>query len=552
MIDIIIAAATLLLKLNVLLIVASIIPLGLTFINRKTKRVDFKSLQIIHRSAIVVACLGPFIAFTMSSVFAPKNIFKPAIQIAPSTQITADNRLLSKVPTITVSPNANKSVAANQTIAILSLGSLLLILTLCFAVYRVSRVVRDRRKLVALRQGGITTRKIGRVELLVHPEIDIPFAARLKNQALVFLPQHLLQNWSQLQLVVRHELQHHRQGDLVWNSLLEIVRIYCGWNPLVLYWINRIEENDELACDESLLGRRSFDSLAYATCLFEVAKTIHQQHARFSSAHNHGATFKLAGTAGMAVSPHFLKRRIEMTFQHRKYISRLSMIAIAFAITVTTALAAWAGEGLVSDRRIGFAQAQQLAKRAQNDTGIPIVINKRVLHWLNLATGTPRARFYIRNTLKRMRNYDSMIEGKLKAANLTLDLFAVPAVESGYQNTEGMTSAGIWQFIPSTARTYGLRVDDQMDERLDTAKLTDAAVAYFTNLVRIFDGDWHLALLSYNAGESRVRDIVKEAGHRDVFRMADEGRLTKTENQDYVPKVLATLIILRNPDLVKD
>jgi soluble lytic murein transglycosylase-like protein len=358
---------------------------------------------------------------------------------------------------------------------------------------------------------------------------------------LVFIPEALLADWTSMKMALHHELQHIRSGDLSWAWLPEVARAVAGWNPFVRYWMDRIEEQDELACDEALLGRRGFDHRAYATCLYEVARAATQTE----------RIARPSGTVGMAVAPNFLKRRIEMSLQEMRPTSNWSGRILVAALTTVTAFSAWAGKGLISDRRITERAAQEYAKKAQASSEIPIVVNEQVLHWLNQTTATSRKRFWMRNALKRMRTFEPMIRAKLAAAQLPAELMAVPLIETGYQNTETTTAAGIWSFVPQTARNFGLEVSDERDERMDPVKETEAAVRYYLSLQKRFS-DWNLSLLSYNAGESQVEKWVLTSGIRDVYRLADEGVITNQENKNYVPKLMAALIIMKNPDLVRD
>jgi len=158
----------------------------------------------------------------------------------------------------------------------------------------------------------------------------------------------------------------------------------------------------------------------------------------------------------------------------------------------------------------------------------------------------------MREMLGRMETYRPMIEAKLAEAHLPKELIAIPVVESMYRpNAKGSASAGLWQLLPETARQYGLTVDDEKDDRFDPEKETTAAVAY---LKSIYDQtkDWSLTLLSYNAGESRVRKITQETGLKDVFKLADLGHLKNDENTNYVSKIMAAMIVIDHPQLVSN
>lgn len=194
--------------------------------------------------------------------------------------------------------------------------------------------------------------------------------------------------------------------------------------------------------------------------------------------------------------------------------------------------------------------AADLAKQTEERTGIPIVINDRVLYWLNHSLRSSRARSTLRSSLKRMEKFESMIRSKLEAKQLPVGLLVIPMLESGYRNMKSKTGAGIWSFVPRTARRYGLKVSKKHDERRDAAKETEAAATYLSELYKQF-GTWHLALLAYNAGEGTVQKAMAHGDSRDVFELADNGSLLKKGNRDYVPRLLAMLVIMFNPELLK-
>lgn len=525
-----ITAAVLLAKLNVFIALAA----AATLLARKLGPPVRGSIQqMLVRLLLVTVLVAPVTAVVASRVFAPSNIFEPAVQIAEApVNKTQQARPVAFITT--ASPTSAK--IAQDTSLFASFAALLAALAIGSSVLRLARRWRDSRKLRRLSRAAFTLRRFGRVKIQIA-RVSIPFAARLRGEALVMLPEALLAEPALLATAIRHELQHHRQRDLQWNTLLECTRFIAGWNPLVRTWLERIEEIDELACDENLL-RLGTTPTEYARSLYEIAVRATQ---------NQGDGARLVGTARMATSPHFLKRRIEMTLSQKKPQTALKAIAMA-AIMLTTTAAAWASEGLVRDRRITQAQAEKLAMH----TTIPVVVNKRVLNYLNLATGSPRTRFYMRNALKRMKALQPMIEAKLAQAQMPNDLLALAAMESGFQNTETMTSAGIWQFTPETARRYDLQVDDVKDERLDPARETDAAIAYLSHLQSLFANGWLESLLGYNMGERSLLDLEAKTGVHDVFKLADDGALKSEENANYVPKFEAALIIINNPDLVNE
>lgn len=122
---------------------------------------------------------------------------------------------------------------------------------------------------------------------------------------------------------------------------------------------------------------------------------------------------------------------------------------------------------------------------------------------------------------------------------LPTSLLSVAKVESGFNRfaLSPKGARGIWQFMPETARRYGLRVGGLLDERTDPERSTHAAALYLKDLYAMF-GDWKLALAGYNAGEGRVQRIIRRTGITDFSRMAWL-KLLPEETRRYVPAVLS-------------
>lgn len=178
---------------------------------------------------------------------------------------------------------------------------------------------------------------------------------------------------------------------------------------------------------------------------------------------------------------------------------------------------------------------------------IPIPLNDRVLRFVELFQG--RLRGFLTEGLTRGGPYLPMIHTVFREEGLPLDLGFVPLVESGFKSTavSRASARGVWQFMRPTGKEYGLRSDWYIDERADPEKATRAAAKYLKTLHRMFDGDWHLALASYNGGPGRVQRAVKRTGVDDFWELtASAGHLPR-ETRDYVPMILAAAIIARNP-----
>ncbi|MBI4572157.1 MAG: transglycosylase SLT domain-containing protein [candidate division NC10 bacterium] len=146
--------------------------------------------------------------------------------------------------------------------------------------------------------------------------------------------------------------------------------------------------------------------------------------------------------------------------------------------------------------------------------------------------------------LKRAARYFPYIEEALREAGLSDDLKYVAVIESALrpQALSSASAQGIWQFIPATARRYGLRVTASWDERRDPELATRAALAYLTDLHRTF-GEWSLALAAYNSGEGRVRSAMARQKVQSYYQLA-----LPRETERYVFRAYAAKLILAEPE----
>jgi len=178
---------------------------------------------------------------------------------------------------------------------------------------------------------------------------------------------------------------------------------------------------------------------------------------------------------------------------------------------------------------------------------VPIPPDPKVLSYVDLFQG--RLRDWFQASLHRGAAYLPMIQAALRAEGLPLDLAYIPIVESAFR-TEALSRAkakGFWQLMRGTAVEQGLTHDWYIDERSNPEKSTAAALKYLKALNRQFKGDWHLALASYNGGPGKVQRAVRRRGISDFWRLAGMRRVLPRETQEYVPMVLAAMVIGRNP-----
>jgi membrane-bound lytic murein transglycosylase D len=175
----------------------------------------------------------------------------------------------------------------------------------------------------------------------------------------------------------------------------------------------------------------------------------------------------------------------------------------------------------------------------------PVVMNDQVRFFLERFTGDRRE--VVDLWMTRAGRYLGMIRDVLRRNGLPEDLAFTAMIESGF-NPVAVSRAGakgMWQFMAATARRYGLRVDQWVDERLDPEKATGAAAAYFRDLHGIF-GSWTLAQAAYNAGEMKVIRALRTSGSKDFWPLTQTS-LLKRETKDFVPQIQAAVMIGRDP-----
>jgi membrane-bound lytic murein transglycosylase D len=176
---------------------------------------------------------------------------------------------------------------------------------------------------------------------------------------------------------------------------------------------------------------------------------------------------------------------------------------------------------------------------------IPIPEHQAIRGAVALLTSELRAD--IQQSLVRSAQYKNLIDRVLDEYKLPKALAYLPVIESAYLPT--LTSRagahGIWQFMPETAREYGLRVDWWVDERADPDRSTRAAAAYLKDLYRDFH-DWPLALAAYNAGPNRIHRALDRTGTTTFWSLMEMSAVPR-ETRGYVPTFFAAIIIAGDP-----
>jgi membrane-bound lytic murein transglycosylase D len=201
---------------------------------------------------------------------------------------------------------------------------------------------------------------------------------------------------------------------------------------------------------------------------------------------------------------------------------------------------------LISRRLIEIYASRYTAVNG-NHKAIPLTMNEHVKYEIKQFQTVERD-FFI-NSYKRSGRYINKIVKELNAAGVPEELAWLPLVESGF-NVSALSPAralGLWQFIASTGYKFGLKRDGWIDERLDPEKSTKAAIAYLQELHRMF-GDWTTVLAAYNSGEGNVLGVIRGQKINYLDNFWDLYERLPRETARYVPRFLATLHILKEPE----
>ena len=183
-----------------------------------------------------------------------------------------------------------------------------------------------------------------------------------------------------------------------------------------------------------------------------------------------------------------------------------------------------------------------------NHNAIPLVMNKHVQLEINHFTKYGEKSYFLK-AYKRSGKYRPYIVSELKAAGIPVELSWLPLIESGFKvNALSRARAlGLWQFIPSTGYKFGLKRDKYIDERIDPVKATQAAIAYLKELHQIF-GDWSTVLAAYNCGEGQVLRVIRSQNINYLDNFWDLYERLPRETARYVPRFMAALFIINNPE----
>jgi len=177
---------------------------------------------------------------------------------------------------------------------------------------------------------------------------------------------------------------------------------------------------------------------------------------------------------------------------------------------------------------------------------LPLLINDEVAGYIGYFANSTAFRAHMVHSLARAGKYRAIIQKALADQGLPQDLFYLAVAESGFQPqalNPKSGAGGMWQFMPTGA--YGLARNGYFDERFDPEKSSIAYAKYMKTLYNQF-GDWYLAMAGYDWGPGNVQRAVMKTGYADFWQLYRRGVLPK-ETKEYVPKILAAVIMAKNP-----
>lgn len=190
-------------------------------------------------------------------------------------------------------------------------------------------------------------------------------------------------------------------------------------------------------------------------------------------------------------------------------------------------------------------KAKAAAELKATHSDLPLMMTDQVAGYINYFSN--RGRGTLEHGLERSGRYREMIERVLREEGVPQDLIFLAQAESGFHPyaVSRAGARGIWQFMGSRGRAYGLHRDTWVDERQDPEKSTRAAARHLKDLYNQF-GDWYLAMAAYNSGPGTVQSAVKRTGYADFWELYRRDVLPK-ETRNYVPIILAETIMAKNP-----
>lgn len=184
-------------------------------------------------------------------------------------------------------------------------------------------------------------------------------------------------------------------------------------------------------------------------------------------------------------------------------------------------------------------------EQAKQNINFPFTLNPRIQGFINYYQG--RGRSTMESGLRRSGMYMKLARKIFHEEGVPLDITWLGQVESAWKPKalSWAAASGLWQFIPSTGRQYGLKQTAYIDERNSYEQATRASARYLKDLSRRYNGNWELAIAAYNTGEGNIDRAISRAGTANFWVIYP---YIAQETRDYVPNILAVILIAKNPE----
>ena len=196
------------------------------------------------------------------------------------------------------------------------------------------------------------------------------------------------------------------------------------------------------------------------------------------------------------------------------------------------------------EQNVSDADVMALEQAKQN-VNFAFTINPLIQQYINFYQG--RGRSTMESGLRRSGQYMKLARQIFAKEGVPVDITWLGQVESAWKPKamSWAAASGLWQFIPSTGREYGLRQTAWIDERNSFEQATLASARYLKNLAARYQGDWELAMAAYNTGAGNVDRAISRAGSKNYWAIYP---YIAQETRNYVPNILATILIAKNPE----
>src|SRR2546422_2535585 len=196
------------------------------------------------------------------------------------------------------------------------------------------------------------------------------------------------------------------------------------------------------------------------------------------------------------------------------------------------------------EQNVSRADVEAL-EQAKNNVNFSFTINPLIQQFINYYQG--RGRSTMESGLRHSGKYMALARRIFKEEGVPIDIAWLSQVESAWRpNAVSRAAAsGLWQFVPATGRQYGLRQSAWIDERNSFEQATRASARYLKDLAKRYNGNWELAMAAYNTGAGNIDRAISRAGTANFWAIYP---YVAQETRNYVPTIIATILIAKNPE----